>query len=73
MKDKLTKRRYRCAKIFVDHCSRLHFIHLQIDDSSAETLDAKCAFETFAVEHGARIQHYHCNNGCFYNNSFNQA
>ena len=72
-KDKLTKRRYRCATIVVDHCSRLHFIHLQIDDSSAETLAAKRAFETFAVEHGVRIQHYHCNNGRFYNNTFNQA
>jgi hypothetical protein len=49
MKGKLTKRRYRCATILIDHFSRLSFVHLQIDDSSAETLAAKRAFETFAV------------------------
>jgi hypothetical protein len=49
MKGKLTKKRYRCATIFVDHFSRLRFVHLQIDDSSEETLGAKRAFETFAA------------------------
>jgi hypothetical protein len=73
MKGKLTKRRYRCATIFVDHFSRLRFIHLQIDNSSAETLAAKRAFETFAAEHSVRIQHYHCDNGRFYDNAFKQA
>jgi hypothetical protein len=73
MKGKLTKRRYRCATIFVDHCSRLCFVRLQVNDSSAETLAAIHAFETFTAEHGVRIQHYHCNNGCFHNNAFKQA
>ncbi len=41
MKGKLTKRRYRCATIFVDHFSRLRFVHLQTDDSSEETLATK--------------------------------
>jgi hypothetical protein len=57
MKGKLTKKRYRCATIFVHHFSRLRFVHLQINDSSAETLRAKRAFETFAAEHGVRILH----------------
>ena len=73
MKGKLTNRRSRCATIFVNHCSRLRFVHLQINDSFAETLAAKCAFETFAAKHGVRIQHYHCNNGRFYDNAFKQA
>jgi hypothetical protein len=73
MKGKLTKRRYRCATIFVDHFSRLRFVHLQSDDSSAETIEAKRAFETFAAEHGVRIQHYHCDNGRFFDNAFKQA
>jgi hypothetical protein len=73
MKGKLTKRRYRCATIFVDHFSRLRFVHLQINDTSAETLGAKCAFETFAAKHGVRILHYHCNNERFQDNAFKQA
>ncbi len=72
MKGKLTKRRYRCATIFVDHFSRLRFFHLQIDDTSAETLGAKCTFETFAAKHGVTILHYHCNNGRFQDNAFKQ-
>ncbi len=55
MKEKLTKKQYRCAMIFVDHYSHLRFIHLQVDDSSAKTVAAKCAFETFAAEHGVKI------------------
>ena len=58
MKGKLTKRRYSCATIFVDHWSRLRFVHLQIDDSYAKTLAAKRTFETFAAEHGVKILHY---------------
>ncbi len=73
MKGKLTKRCYRCATIFVNHCSRLRFVHLQVNDSSAETLAAKWAFKTFAAKHRVRIQHYHCNNGRFYDNTFKQA
>jgi hypothetical protein len=73
MKGKITKRQHRCAMIFIDHCSCLRFVHLQVNDSSAETLAAKRAFETFAAEHGARIQHYHCDNGHFHDNAFKQA
>ncbi len=73
MKGKLTKKRYRCATIFVDHYSRLRFIHLQIDDSSVKTVAAKCTLETFAAEHGIKFQHYHCDNGHFSDNAFKQA
>ena len=73
MKGKLIKRCYRCATFFVDHCSRLRFVRLQIDDSSAETLAAKRAFETLAAEHGVKILHYHCNNGRFQDNAFKQG
>jgi hypothetical protein len=41
LKGKLTKKRYKCATVFVDHFSRLQFIHLQLDDKSNETLTAK--------------------------------
>ena len=73
LKGRLTKRRYKCATIFFDHFSRLRFVHLQSDDSSEETIEAKRAFETFAAEYGVRIQHYHCDNGRFQDNAFKQA
>jgi hypothetical protein len=41
LKWKLTKKRYRCATIFVDHFSCVQFVHLQIDDSSAKTVSTK--------------------------------
>ena len=55
MKGKLTKKRYRCATIFVDHYSRLRFVHLQIDNSSIKTIVAKSAFKSFAAKNGVRI------------------
>jgi hypothetical protein len=73
MNGKLAKKQYRCATIFVDHYSRLRFIHLQIEDSSIETVAAKCAFESFATKNGVKIQHYHCDNGRFSDNAFKQA
>jgi hypothetical protein len=73
MKRKLTKKRYRCATIFVDHYSCLRFVHLQIDNSFVKTVAAKHAFKIFAAEHGVKIQHYHCDNSCFSDNAFKQA
>jgi hypothetical protein len=52
LKGRLTKRRYKCATIFVDHFSRMRFVHLQSNDSSGETIKAKRSIETFAAEHG---------------------
>ena len=57
LKGKLTKKRYCCATIFFDHYSCLQFVHLQVDDSSIETIAAKWAFETFATKHGVKILH----------------
>jgi hypothetical protein len=62
LKDKLTKKHYKCATVFVDHYSRLRFVHLQLDNGSAKTLTAKLAFKQYAAEHGVKILHYHCDN-----------
>ncbi len=69
LKGALTKKRYRCCTIFVDHYSRLRFVHLQVDDSSIP----KQAFKKYAAEHRVRIQHYHGDTGHFANNAFKQA
>ncbi len=55
MKGKLTKKQYWRATIFVDHYSRLRFVHPQIDDSFLETVTAKCAFKSFTAENGVII------------------
>ncbi len=73
LKGTLTKKRYKCATIFVDHFSRLHFVHLQINNFAVQTIAAKRVFKTFAAKHGVRIQNYHCDNGCFYDNAFQQS
>ncbi len=73
MTGKLTNRRYRGATIFVDHYSRLRFVHLMQDLKSDETIKAKRAFEQFAADHGVRILHYHCDNGRFKDNAFQQS
>ncbi len=59
LKGQLTKKRYCCCTIFVNHYSRLRFVHHQVDDSSMETLTAKLAFKKFAAKQGVRISHYH--------------
>ena len=73
LKGKLTKKRYCCATIFVDHYSRLQFVHPQVNDSPIKTIAAKCAFKTFAAKHDVKILHYHCDNGRFSDNAFKQA
>jgi hypothetical protein len=73
LKGKLTKKCYKCTTVFVHHFSRLHFVHLQLEDKSDKTFAAKLAFEQYPTEHGVKILHYNCNNGCFYDNAFQQS
>jgi hypothetical protein len=73
LKGKLTKKCYKRATVFVDHFSRLQFVHPQLDNRSNQTRAAKLAFEQYAAEHGVKILHYHCNNRRFHDNAFQQA
>jgi hypothetical protein len=70
LKGALTKKRYRAATVFVDHASRLSYIHLQQGLTSEETVEAKRAFEAYARSHGVSIKHYHADNGRFADNAF---
>jgi hypothetical protein len=73
LKGSPTKKWYKCCTIFVDIYSRLHFMHLQINDSAESTMAAKPVFEKYAAKHGISIKHYHCNNGQFADNAFKQS
>jgi hypothetical protein len=73
LKGKLTKKHCKCATVFVNYYSRLHFVHLQLDDKSNKTLAAKLAFEEYAAEHGVKVLHYYCDNRCYHDNAFQQA
>jgi hypothetical protein len=73
VKERLIKKCYKVATVFVNHFSRLCFLHLQLDASSEETMAAKITFEQFVAEHGVKILHYHCDNGRFYDNAFSKA
>jgi hypothetical protein len=63
LKGTLTKRGYTAATIFVDHYSKLKYIHLMTKLTSEETMEAKRAFKHFTKQHSVRILHYHCDNG----------
>ena len=67
-----TKRRYKAATVFVDHASRLSYVHLQQGLTSSETVDAKHAFEAHARTFGVRVKHCHADNGRFADNLFMQ-
>ncbi len=62
LKGALTKKRYTAATVFMDHYSRLKYIHLMTKLTSKETMEAKQAFEHFAEQHRIHILHYHCDN-----------
>jgi hypothetical protein len=70
LKGILTKRRCTCATVFVDHYSRLGYVHMQQQLTSDETVDAKHAFEAFSRSQGVTIKHYHSDNGIFTDNAF---
>jgi len=72
LKGRPTKRRYRAVTVFVDHYSRLSYVHMQQQLTSNETLEAKHAFEAFARKHGVVVKHYHADNGRFADNAFVQ-
>ena len=54
----------------MDHYSRYKYVHLQASITSAETLEAKKAFESHSRSHGVVIQNYHADNGRFADNAF---
>ena len=65
LKDIPTIQRYNAATVFVDHFSRLSYVHLQQSLSSEDTVCVKRAFERYCKSHGVRVLQYHADNGRF--------
>ena len=61
----LTKYRYTCATVFVNHNINLSYFHFQKSTSAKYTLEAKEAFERFSRQRGVWISNYHAKNGTF--------
>ena len=51
----ITKDRYTCATVFVDHNSNLSYVHFQTSTSAKYTLEAKESFERFSRQRGVWI------------------
>ena len=66
----LTRRRYHAATVFADHASSLTYVHVSEGSTADETLEAKAAFEAFALDLGVTIKHYHADNGRFAETAF---
>ena len=73
LKGRLTKQRYTCATIFVDHYSDLAYVHPQRSLSSNETIEAKNAFEAYARRFGIKVMNYHADNGRFADQAFRNS
>ncbi len=73
LKESLTKKQYTAAMVFVDHYSKLKYIHLMTKLTSEEMMAAKRAFKHSTKQHGVCILHYHCNNGRFMDNAFKNS
>ena len=70
MKGFLTKKRYHCATVYVDHYSSLSYVHIQKSTNGDETLLGKRQFEAYCASHGVKIKSYHADNGRFAENKF---
>ena len=61
---------HKLATIFVDHCSRMGYIHLQKNLKANDTLQTKEAFERHCNLFGIKIKQYHADNRGFAKKAF---
>ena len=60
----------RHATVFVDHYSRLSYVHVNKTANADDAIAAKKAFEQHARERGVTIKHCHADNGIFKSAAF---
>jgi hypothetical protein len=69
----LTTNQCHVATVFVDHYSRLSYVHLQKSTNAEETIKAKIAFERYAAKSNVQVKHYQADNGRFGENAYKAA
>jgi hypothetical protein len=67
-----TKEKFIGSTVFVDQASDFSYIYHHTSLNSAQTVQAKHAFDAEAKKHGVTIKHYHAVNGIFRTKSFKQ-
>ena len=55
LRECLTKRRYSCAMLFIDHYNRLIYVYLQHSLTIEDTIIAKKAFDAYFRNHDCII------------------
>ena len=70
---RLTRKRYKTATVFVDHVSRLSYVHVHYTTDAKDAIEAKKCFEEYAQAHGVTVRHYHADNGIFNSKEFRAA
>ena len=70
---RLTRKRYKVATVFVDHASRLGYVHVSETTDAVDAIEAKRAFENYAKTCGVTVKHYHADNGIFNARAFLHA
>ena len=58
MKERLTRKRYRYATVFVDHFLDLKYVHCMSKITLEETIYAKKCFDRHADGFNVRVEHY---------------
>ena len=61
LKGRLTRDRYHCSTVYVDHASQNNYLYLQRSTLSNESFLTKRVFESYARKIGVSVNHYHCN------------
>ena len=73
LKGRQTSRKYHFAIIFVDHFSKLTYVHSSERNTENKAVKAKHACEKYAATFGVNIQKYHAKNGAFNTWAFKES
>ena len=70
MDSKHTKDRITAGCVFFDHVTNHSYTHLQTSADNEQTIEAKRAYERYALTHGVTLKRFHADNGIFAEKAF---